>query len=74
MRFIFIILLQCCYDCIYYKEPNIKFNIYKKKCGGFCLLYKDYSVLSRIDEKKCGYYGKGFNPRFRKLTSQTIIP
>ena len=56
MRFIFIILLQCCYDCIYYKEPNIKFNIYKKKCGGFCLLYKDYSVLSRIDEKKFGYY------------------
>jgi len=73
MRFLFFILLQCCHDCIYYKEPNIIFDIYNKKNGGFCLLYKDYAVLSRINEKKCGYYGKGFNPRFRKLTSQ-IIP
>jgi hypothetical protein len=67
MRFIFIILFGLCYDCIYYKEPNIIFNIYKKNNDGFCFYHKNYALLSRLNEKKCGINGKDFSPRFRKI-------
>jgi len=65
MRFIFIILLQLCNDCIYYKEPQL--IIIKKNNGGFCFYHKNYALLSRLNEKKCGINGKDFSPRFCKI-------
>ena len=56
-----------CNDCIYYREPNIVYNMYKKEQHGFCMFHKDYAGLMRHNEKKCGINGINFNPRFRKI-------
>jgi len=64
---IIISFLHICNDCIYYKKPNIVYNIYKKKEMGFCMYHKDYATLSIHNENKCGINKKNFSPQFRKI-------
>lgn len=66
--------LHSCNDCIYHKEPNLLFTIYKKNDRGFCMYHKDYALLSIQNEKKCGYNAKDFNPKFRKINSKFMNP
>ena len=64
---IIISFLHICNDCIYYKEPNIVYNIFKHKEIGFCMYHKNYASLSVYNENKCGINRKNFSPQFRKI-------
>ena len=63
-------MLKPCYDCIYYKEPNLVHNIRRFNDISYCLKHKEYAERARENVNKCGLYGKDFSPRFRKIHPQ----
>jgi hypothetical protein len=65
-------MLHACFDCIYYKEPNLVHNVRRFTDISYCLKHKDYAELSRENPQKCGLYGKDFSPRFRKINQNKI--
>jgi hypothetical protein len=67
---IIISFLHICNDCIYYKKPNIVYNIYKHSEIGFCMYHKDYATLSIHNENKCGINKKNFSPKFCKINQK----
>jgi hypothetical protein len=58
-------MLNACFNCIYYKEPNLVHNVNRFTDISYCLKHKDYAERARDNPQKCGLYGKDFSPRFR---------
>ena len=65
-------MLKSCFDCIYYKEPNLVHNVNRFTDISYCVKHKDYAERARDDYTKCGLNGKDFNPRFRKIKQNKI--
>jgi hypothetical protein len=59
-------MLHACFDCIHYKEPNVK-NVRRFNDISYCSKYKEYAERAREDDQKCGLYGKDFAPRIPKI-------
>jgi hypothetical protein len=59
-------MIPSCYNCIFYKEPNLLHNVRRFNDISYCLKHKDYAERVRENDKKCGINGKDFNPRFPK--------